>query len=324
MKHWRYNLMMRPADTELYQLLVERTGHTYLRQRLGIEAESEHRVFHKGRSRFHIENIDSLHGVIRFLTRLLMLHGRGQRNALNIRVNENVIQLPHLPEDFIGYTILHLSDLHMDMNDEFPATLHQCLQGLEYDMCVMTGDYRFLTHGPWDRALAGLETIRTAIDRPIYAVLGNHDSLKMAPGIEDLDIRLLLNESVAISRGNSRIHLAGIDDPHYFGTDNLERATRGINDDDVALLLAHSPEIFRQAAHAGFDVLLCGHTHGGQIRLPGNIALIMNAKCPRAYCAGAWQHRHLRGYTSLGTGSSIVDLRYNCPPEVTLHRLHRS
>jgi len=315
---------MKPADTELYQSLVERTGHTFLRQRLGIEAEAEHRIFHKGRSRFHIENIDSLHGVIRFLSRLALLYGRGRRNALNIQINDNDIHLPHLPDEFSGYTILHLSDLHMDMNDVFPTALHQCLQDLEYDLCVMTGDYRFLTHGPWDRALAGLETIRSAINRPVYAVLGNHDSLHMAPGIEALDIRLLLNESISIQRGDSYIHLAGIDDPHYFGTDNLERAIRGIDDDDVALLLAHSPEIYRQAAHAGFDVLLCGHTHGGQFRLPGNIPLILNAKCPRRYCAGAWQHRHMRGYTSLGTGSSIVDLRFNCPPEITLHRLYRS
>ena len=316
--------MIKPTDTELYQLLVERTGHTYLRQRLGIEAEAEHRIFHKGRTRFHIENIDSLHGLIRLLTRLALLYGRGRRNALNIQVSENDIYLPHLPEDFIGYTILHLSDLHMDMNDEFPATLRRRLQGLEYDLCVMTGDYRFLTHGPWEKALAGLETIRPAINRPVYAVLGNHDSLRMAPAIESLDIRLLLNESIAIHRGNSNIHVAGVDDPHYFGTDNLERAIQGIDDDDVALLLAHSPEIFRQAAHSGFDILLCGHTHGGQFRLPGNVSLFNNAKCPRAYCAGAWQHRHLRGYTSLGTGSSIVDLRFNCLPEVTLHRLYRA
>jgi len=314
---------MTPTDTELYQLLLDRTGHTYLRQRLGIETEAEHRIFHKGRKLFHIENIDSLHGVIRSLTRLLLLHERGRRNALAIQVNDNDIYLPHLPEDFAGFTVLHLSDLHLDMNAEFPATLQQRLQGLKYDICVMTGDFRFQTHGPWDRALTGLATIRSAINRPIYAVLGNHDSLRMAPAIEALEIQLLLNESVALRNGDSCIHVAGIDDPHYFGTDNLERARQGIGDDDVALLLAHSPEIFRQVAHAGFDVLLCGHTHGGQFRLPGGVALTYNARCPRHYCAGAWQHHQLQGYTSVGTGSSIVDLRFNCPPEVTLHHLRR-
>jgi predicted MPP superfamily phosphohydrolase len=210
------------------------------------------------------------------------------------------------------------------MNDDFPPLLRERLQGLEYDLCVMTGDYRYLTHGPWDKALAGLQTIRPAIHHPIYAVLGNHDSLRMAPAIEDLNIHLLLNESVPLSRGDDTLYLAGIDDPHYFRTDNLDRASADIPVDAASILLGHSPEIFRQATHAGFDALLCGHTHGGQIRLPGGLALTYNANCPRRFCAGAWQHHQLQGYTSVGTGSSIVDLRYNCPPEITLHHLQRA
>jgi hypothetical protein len=312
---------MSPADNELRQQLAARTGYPYLRQRLGIEAESEHRVFHKGRTRFHIENIDSLHGLIRLLSHITLLHERGRKNALNIQLRHNTLSIPRLPAAFEGYTILQLSDLHLDMNEDFPPALRERLQGLEYDLCVMTGDYRFLTHGPWDKAVAGLQTIRPAIHSPIYAVLGNHDSLRMAPAIEALDIRLLLNESVSLNKGTDTIYLAGIDDPHYFRTDNLDRASADIPAEAISLLLAHSPEIYRQATHAGFDVLLCGHTHGGQIRLPGGLALTYNANCPRRICAGAWQHHHLQGYTSVGTGSSIVDLRYNCPPEITLHQL---
>ena len=315
---------MSPTDQELIQQLATRTGLPYLRQRLGIEAEAEHRVFHKGRTLFHIENIDSLHGLIRLLTRLTGLHERGRHNALNIQLRHNSFTIPHLPPAFDGYTILQLSDLHLDMNDDFPQALHERLQGLEYDLCVLTGDYRYLTHGPWDKALAGLQTIRPAIQRPIYAILGNHDSLRMAPAIEALDIHLLLNESISLSRDDDSLYLAGIDDPHYFRTDNLDRASIDIPDDAASILLAHSPEIFRQGTHAGFDALLCGHTHGGQIRLPGGLALTYNAKCPRRFCAGAWQHHQLQGYTSVGTGSSIVDLRFNCPPEITLHHLQRS
>ena len=314
---------MHPDNCELIELLAPRTGHPYLRQRLGIEDEAGHRVFHQGRSLFHIENIDSLHGLIRLLTRLTLLYERGRRNALDFQVRHNSFSLPHLPPAFDGYTILQLSDLHADMNDEFPRALHQQLLGMEYDICVMTGDYRYLTHGPWDRAIAGLQTIRPAISKPVYAVLGNHDSLRMAPAIEALDIRLLLNEFVPLHHEQETIYLAGIDDPHYFRTDNLDRASAAIPVEAASMLLAHSPEIFRQAAHTGFDVVLCGHTHGGQIRLPGGLALTYNAKCPRRYCAGAWQHHHMQGYTSLGTGSSIVDLRFNCPPEITLHRLLR-
>jgi len=67
--------------------------------------------------------------------------------------------------------------------------------------------------------------------------------------------------------------------------------------------------------------MLCGHTHGGQICLPGGVPLLTDADCPRALARGAWKYHNLIGYTSVGAGSCIVDVRLNCPPEVTLHRL---
>ena len=69
--------------------------------------------------------------------------------------------------------------------------------------------------------------------------------------------------------------------------------------------------------------MLCGHTHGGQICLPGGVPVMTNADCPRKYCVGAWRYHGMHGYTSRGTGVSMVDVRLNCPPEVTLHRLRR-
>jgi predicted MPP superfamily phosphohydrolase len=100
-------------------------------------------------------------------------------------------------------------------------------------------------------------------------------------------------------------------------------AYQGIPDDAVSVLLAHSPEIYRDAAFAGFDVMLCGHTHAGQIRLPGAIALTYNSAAPRYTGDGSWSFDLMQGYTSAGTGSSVVPARFNCPPEITLHRLSR-
>ena len=96
-------------------------------------------------------------------------------------------------------------------------------------------------------------------------MLGNHDTIRMVPGFEAMGIRMLLNESEAILRGDERISLAGIDDAHYFRVDNIEKAAADIPDDAFSILLSHTPEIYRQAAHANFDLLLSGHTHGGQI-----------------------------------------------------------
>ena len=93
--------------------------------------------------------------------------------------------------------------------------------------------------------------------------------------------------------------------------------------DAFSILLSHTPEIYRQAAHAGFDVLLAGHTHGGQICLPGGIPITLDSKLPRKMGAGAWMYHSMMGYTSVGAGSSVVAVRLNCLPEITLHHLAR-
>lgn len=303
--------------------LRERLSPAHLRLRLGIEQDHETRVFGQGRNLFHIENWYSIHGAIRALLRAGLVYGRGRRNALDIRVREHVVHLRNLPPAFDGLRLLHLSDLHLDMTPEFPAVLGRVVRDLEYDLCVMTGDYRGRTFGPIESTLDGLERLRTQLREPVYAVLGNHDSIRLVPGMEDLGIRVLLNESEAIARGDAQMYLAGIDDPHYFRADNLEKARTGVPEDKVSVLLAHSPEIYRNAAHAGFDLMLCGHTHGGQICLPGGIPLMCNTDAPRRYCAGPWRYHDLHGYTSIGAGSSVVHVRLNCPPEVTVHVLRR-
>ncbi len=303
--------------------LATRTSPAHLRQRLGIEGDREARVFGQGINFFHIENWYSIHAALRFVLRATMLHGRGQRNALSLAVRHNGITLPRLPAAFEGFRILHLSDLHLDMLDGLTHALVERVRGIDHDVCVLTGDYRARTTGSVDGALEGLQALRMHLDTAVYAVLGNHDSIRMVPAMEAMGMRVLLNEALALRRGDQALWLAGIDDPHYYRADNLEKTCERIPEDAVSVLLAHSPEIFRNAAHAGFDVMLCGHTHGGQICLPGGVPLYTNARCPRALCAGAWRFGDLIGYTSAGSGVSVSDVRFNCPPEITVHRLTR-
>jgi hypothetical protein len=155
----------------------------------------------------------------------------------------------------------------------------------------------------------------------VYAVLGNHDTILMVPALEEMGIRILLNECEPISRGADKIYLAGIDDAHYYRVDNIEKAASQIPHSDFSILLSHTPEIYRQAAHAGFDLLLSGHTHGGQICLPGSIPITLSSVLPRRMGSGAWKYHDMAGYTSVGAGSSIVAVRINCLPEITLHHL---
>jgi len=106
--------------------------------------------------------------------------------------------------------------------------------------------------------------------------------------------------------------------------ENIEKAADPIPHEAFSILATHTPEIYRQAAHADFDVLISGHTHGGQICLPGGIPITLSAVLPRDLGSGPWRHHGMIGYTAVGTGSSVVPVRFNCPPEITLHRLHRS
>jgi len=311
---------MQPDD-DLYPQLVARIGRLHLQQRLGIEREHVTQIFGRGRNFFHIENWYSVHALMRLCLRLAGMYRRGQRNAADIRLLYNEVAITGLPAALDGFTILQLSDLHVDMHAPILDALIECVQGLNYDLCVLTGDFRARTYGPIEATLTGMARLKAALPGQVLGILGNHDFIELVPGLEALGIRMLLNESVAIERGGEALHVAGVDDPHYYQVDNLEKAAAAIPEQATAVLLSHSPELYRQAAHAGFNLMLCGHTHGGQICLPGGVALTYNINAPRRFGRGAWLHHGMQGYTSAGCGSCVVEARFNCPPEVTLHTL---
>lgn len=309
---------------DVSQRLNERLGQIHARQRLGIEEDHEAQVFGQGFNFFHLENWYSIHAVIRNLLRLTGLYGRGQRNAARVQLRANDIVPAGLPKGFEDFRILHLSDLHADMSGPAMDRVVELVSDLDYDLCVLTGDFRGKTFGPFDAALDGVARVRGSLKGPLFGVLGNHDTVRMVPALEDMGIRMLLNEYEVIERTGDRIYLAGIDDAHFFRVDNIEKAAAGIPADGFSILLSHTPEIYRQAAHAGFDLLLAGHTHGGQICLPGGIPITLASRLPRSLGAGSWMYQNMVGYTSVGAGSSVVAVRLNCLPEITLHALHRN
>ena len=303
-------------------MLERRLGRLHARLRLGIETDHEAQIFGQGITFFHIENWYSIHSVIRATLWLMGLYWRGRKNAEKIQLRHNDILMKTLPRQFDGFTLLHISDLHVDMNEGAMRRLMDLISDMTYDVCVLTGDYRGKTFGPFDAALEGLARVRSHLKGPVYGVLGNHDTIRMVPGLEELGIKMLLNECEAISRGDEKIYLAGIDDAHYYRVDNIEKAASEIPDNGFSILLSHTPEVYRQAAHAGFDLLLSGHTHGGQICLPGSIPISLDSVLPRYMGSGPWKYGNMVGYTSVGVGSSIVAVRINCLPEITLHHLH--
>ena len=310
-----------PPDAVTQTRLDQRVGRLHLWQRQGIQRDHVDQIFGRGRNFFHIENWYSIHSLIRLGLRLTGLYGRGCRNAAAIQVRHQRVRLAALPPPFQGLRLLHLSDIHVDMEPRILQALIERVAATEHDLCVITGDFRARTHGDCAPTLAAMARLRPYLATEVYGVLGNHDFIELVPGLEDLGIRILLNEALALEREGAKLYLAGIDDPHYYRADNLEKAADGIPPGATAILLSHSPEIYRHAAHAGFRLMLCGHTHGGQICLPGGLALTFNAACPRRLGRGAWRWGELQGYTSTGAGACVVPVRFNCPPEITVHHL---
>jgi predicted MPP superfamily phosphohydrolase len=314
----------RHVDEQIARKLDERLGSKHARQRLKFEADHEAQVFGQGLTFFHLENWYSAPSIIRTALKISGLYFRARRNADRIVVKRNDLTFKNLPSSFENFTILHISDLHVDLSKGAMKHLVEIVGTLHSDVCVLTGDYRGQTYGPFDAAMDGVAKVRAQIKGPIYAVLGNHDTIQMVPRLEAMDIRVLLNECETLTRGDQRIYLAGIDDAHFYRADDIETAASSIPKGDFSILLSHTPEVYRQAAEAGFNLMLSGHTHGGQLCLPGSIPIKLEAALPRKMGAGAWKYLNMNGYTSVGVGTSILPVRLNCPPEATLHVLRRA
>lgn len=313
--------MREPLDQESPVELEHRLGRLHTRQRLGLEMDHEARVMRRRAGFFYAENWYSIHSLAHGALKLAGLYARGRRNTESIRVKHNEFTFNRLPPSFDGFTLLHISDLHADMNEGAMRRLIELVRDLRYDICVLTGDYRGKTFGPFAATLATVSRIRACLHAPVYGVLGNHDTIRMVPGLEAMGIRMLVNECETIVRGDQRIYLVGIDDAHYYGTHNIEKAASSIPDDGFSVLLSHTPEVYRLAAHADFDLMLSGHTHGGQICLPGSIPITLRSDLPRRMGAGVWRYHDMIGYTSVGAGSCAIPVRLNCPPEIALHHL---
>ena len=251
------------------------------------------------------------------------LYKRGLRNALSPVVREVTLGFPALPPAFDGFTVLQISDLHIDGVDGLAEALVPILRNVQPDVCVLTGDYRFEDRGSCQEVYPRMRLVVDAISAKhgIYGILGNHDAAEIAFALEEMGVRMLVNESARIEQGNDVIWIAGIDDPFDYRTDDLPAALADVPSGAFKILLAHAPELYEPASAAGIHLYLSGHTHAGQIRLPLIGAVKHNANCPREYTFGLWQHGEMTGYTSAGVGCSALPIRYNCPPELVLFKL---
>jgi hypothetical protein len=259
------------------------------------------------------------------LFRVLGLYERGVANVLAVQVVATDLTLDRLPAPFDGYRVLLLTDLHLDGIEGLADRLAERVQAVEADLCLIGGDVRMEMYGPMAPALRGLRRVLGAVQARdgVFGVLGNHDCIEMLPELEATGVTMLVNEAHEIRRDGASVWLVGIDDPHYYRSHDLPLAFREVPAGGFSVFLAHSPEVYREAAAHGADLYLCGHTHGGQICLPRIGPVFTHSSAPRFTAAGPWRHGAMQGYTSRGAGASGVPVRFGCPGEVALLTLRR-
>lgn len=244
--------------------------------------------------------------------------------ALDFERTELTVSYPDLPPAFHGYRILHLTDLHLDNIDGTAAAAAWHVSVVEADLCVITGDIRDNIHAPLGPLMDRLGELVSAVRAPggVLGVLGNHDSASMVAPMEALGINVLINESVYLERGGDRMHVTGLDDVHRFHTEDAHRALDDAPD-GFGIALVHSPEIVDRAARR-HRLYLTGHTHGGQVCLPGGRSPFGSGlKSHHDLARGVWRRGSMVGYTNRGIGACVVPLRTFCPGEIAVVTLMR-
>lgn len=258
--------------------------------------------------------------------RTLGIYERGRKNALKIEKLETTFSFPDLPSAFDNYKILLLTDLHLDGVDGLTEKLMEMVREMSVDLCILGGDFRMEIYGAFAEAMARLRRLLPAIraNDGIIGILGNHDCLEIVDSLQKDGIVFLVNNSTRIERNGAQLWFAGVDDPHYYKSHNLEQAFDGIPRDAFSIFLAHSNEVYSEARQYGPKLYLCGHCHAGQIQIPPFGPVFTHSTAPRYMTSGKWQYEGMHGYTSGGVGVSGVPVRFNSKGEVTLITLRKS
>jgi predicted MPP superfamily phosphohydrolase len=243
-----------------------------------------------------------------------------------LSIERVTLPIPGLPPAFEGYVIAQLTDIHLlpYTRPEFVREVVATANALQPDLVTLTGDYVWHNAEAMDELapiLAGLN----ARDG-VFAVLGNHDYWldvrAVRAGFAQARLPLLMNEHVTIARGRAQIVLAGLDDG-WAGQPDPEAMLANAPTQAPVILLLHEPDLADVHGPTGRYVLqLAGHSHGGQVRVPGRGALVL-PYLGQKYDMGLYRVAGMWLYTNRGLGEISVPLRINCPPELTLFTLTR-
>jgi hypothetical protein len=239
-----------------------------------------------------------------------------------LTIEHHQIYLRRLPQELDGFRIVQLSDIHHSpfTSREQIARAVQTANNLQPDIVALTGDYISKERRYAAPCAELLGTLRAR--QGVYAVLGNHDHWTDAALISDLfraeGITMLVNQGMRFEKDGAAFWLAGVDDT-MVGLEDLPLALAGAREDEMKLLLAHNPIILRRAARAGVDLVLSGHTHGGQVSLRSDSS--PSGRPRRRLLKGLARQGETQIYVTRGLGTVVLPVRFGCPPEVSLLEL---
>lgn len=243
----------------------------------------------------------------------------------NLTLEDHAIRLPGWPDHAAGLKIGHLSDFHVDCDLalERAERAVALLLAQKPDVVFLTGD--FITYKPnrWAHLAARAIAPLSGVPAGAFAVLGNHDwwsngTNLVARHVQDVGITMLRNQSKPLQPAPG-VWVVGLDD-RCVGKQDPELALRDVPHDAIKLLLVHEPDYADQAPPV-FAFQFSGHSHGGQIRCPG-LPPLYEPKYGRDYPEGLQMAKNHPVYTTRGVGVLGPQLRYFCPPEVTLLRIY--
>ena len=239
-----------------------------------------------------------------------------------LSIEHQAIYLRRIPREFEGFRIVQLSDVH---HSPFTSVRQieravETANSLQPDMIALTGDYvsKERRYAAPCAELLGKLKARNGV----FAVLGNHDHWTDAALITDLfraeGITVLVNQGMRFEKEGAAFWLAGVDDT-MVGLEDLSLALAGASEDEMKLVLAHNPVILRKAARASVDLVLSGHTHGGQVNLRSDRN--KSGRPRRRLLKGLARQGETQIYVTRGLGTVVLPVRFGCPPEVSLLEL---
>ena len=239
-----------------------------------------------------------------------------------LTIEHQQVYLRRLPKALDGFRIVQLSDIHHSRftSRQIIERAVQTATSLQPDIIALTGDYISKERAYAAPCAEILGKLRAR--HGVYAVLGNHDHWTDAALITDLfraeGITVLINQGMRFEKNGAAFWLAGVDDT-MVGLEDLPLAMAGSSEDEMKLLLAHNPIILRRAARVGVDLVLSGHTHGGQVSLISDRNAA--ARPRRRVLKGLASEGETQIYVTRGLGTVVLPVRFGCPPEVSLLEL---